>query len=87
METLSILNLIINFFVIFYLMYDRLLYRIKFEWKKSFWMKKKYGVTLWWYNRGLDCGKSVMNFNFIDRKKIDKMDEDFYSSTHQRKIK
>jgi hypothetical protein len=68
METLNIINMIVLWLVIIFLVIKPYLQRFTVEINRTFWRKKPYGfhITKWQYKKGTvpNIGKSVFHFNW-----------------------
>lgn len=66
METI---NFIFTTSIILYLSYQKVFHRIKVSVNRTFWEKKPFGITVWWYNSSHTYGQGK-TFNWKDEDKI-----------------
>ena len=70
METLVVLNSLVNLVLISYVIYKKVLRRIRVEWDRTFWTKKIIGITFWWMDSDGTSGTGK-TYNFAKESKTD----------------
>ena len=63
LQTLIIFNTIINTLILAWVLWHEIGYRIEIRWNKTFWHKKIFGITVYWFNRSHTTGNGI-TFNF-----------------------
>ncbi len=91
MTELTIFNTIISLIIV----YKFLSSRFTIEWRKTFWMKKKYGfeITYWRQPKHPRQGTVILGWDFIPKETAEKGDYERYKaefctkeSAHDRKL-
>jgi hypothetical protein len=77
------LFLIVNLLLIdLYILWVFILCRISFEWRRTFWKKRIYGLNIWWWNKKHTVGNTIFQWGFYSYEQIEEMDHRDYKEMH-----
>jgi hypothetical protein len=77
LNTFIYINFIANIFIILFLLYKFLLYRITFEWERTFWAKYKTGIRIWWWSSSRVTARGLY-IPIASKNKLEKKDNDYF---------
>jgi len=73
LDFIIIFNFITNLSILVYVVYKIFLHRIYFEWERTLWECKIYGVSAWWKTDYFH--KRILFIRFMSKKREEEIDE------------